>query len=226
MNRLALSFLLIGLTLPAYVQSRDIRSANLEPFRNGKSRPPILVPTGATNLLSRGCAVTSSTPNPTQGTLSAITDGDKNAVWEDPTIVRLGTGIQWVQIDLGSTQHVCGVCIWRHHCLPQIYKDMIVRISSDPEFITDVTTVFNNDHDNSSCMGQGTDKEYVETPDGRPIPVPGIRARYVRVYSNGYTDSKANCYTEIEVYGGTPASEETVPLQIEVPKSVFAKPYR
>ena len=128
MKRFIFPILLIGLTLPTYLQSRDIRSANLERI-NWKHRPPILVPTGATNLLSRGCAVTSSTPKPTQGKLSDITDGDKKAVWKDTTIVRIGEGIQWVQIDLGSAQQLYGVCVWRHHCLPQIYKDMIVRIS-------------------------------------------------------------------------------------------------
>ena len=98
-----------------------------------------------------------------------------------------------------------------------IYRDVIVQMSNDPEFITDVTAVFNNDHDNSSCMGQGTDKEYIESEKGRPIPVPGIRARYVRVYSNGSPDGE-NCYSEIEVYGGAPTSEERIPLHMELPK--------
>ena len=106
------------MALPTHVQAWDVRSPNLEPPRDGKPRPPILVPTGATNLLSRGCAVTSSTPNPSQGTLSDITDGDKESDRSDATMVKFGTGIQWVQVDLGATQQVYGVCIWRHHYLP------------------------------------------------------------------------------------------------------------
>ena len=230
-RRLAFPLLLLGFALSAHARPLDIRSENLEPIRNGRPRPPILAPVGATNLLSLGCAVTSSTPAPLIGELSYITDGDKeNETYAsippgNNPLVKLGDGIQWVQVDLGATQHVYGVCVWRYHEFPQIYRDVIVKLSSDPDFIDGVTTVFNNDHDNSSYMGQGSDKEYLETNEGRPIPVPGIRARYVRVYSNGsHADGRidpANHYTEIEVYGGTPTSEEKIPIRIELPKPTF-----
>lgn len=229
---LTLPLLFLGMALSIHARPMDIRSENLEPHRNGKPRPPSLAPVGATNLLSLGCAVTSSTPTPLIGELSFITDGEKeNEVYASipPTtnpLVKLESGIQWVQVDLGATQHVYGVCIWRHHEYPRIYRDVIVQISSDPDFIDSVTTVFNNDHDNSSRMGQGSEKEYYETNEGSPIPVPGIRARYVRVYSNGsHTDRRqidpANYYTEIEVYGGIPTSEEKAPIRIELPKPIF-----
>ena len=232
LKRLTLPLLLLGLVSSAHARPMDIRSENLEPIRNGKPRPPLLAPAGATNLLSLGCAVTSSAPTPIVGELSFITDGEKeNEAYASipPStnpLVKLETGVQWVQVDLGSTQHIYGVCIWRHHEFPRIYRDVIVQITSDPDFITDVTTVFNNDHDNSSRMGYGSDKEYYETNEGRPVPVPGIRARYVRVYSNGsHTDRRqidpANYYTEIEVYGGTPTSEEKIPIRIELPRPTF-----
>jgi hypothetical protein len=64
-----------------------------------------------------------------------------------------------------------------------------------------VRTVFNNDNDNSSGLGIGKDKEYIETFQGRPFIVKGIKARYVRLYSNGSTSSEMNHYVEVEVYG-------------------------
>jgi len=42
-----------------------------------------------------------------------------------------------------------------------------------------VTTVFNNDHDNTSGLGAGKDKEYIETFDGKLFDPKGVKARYV-----------------------------------------------
>ncbi|MCA9245144.1 MAG: hypothetical protein KDA32_14390, partial [Phycisphaerales bacterium] len=70
--------------------------------------------------------------------------------------------------------------------------------------LKDVTTVYNNDHDNSSGMGVGTDKEYWETFEGRLIDGKGAKGRYVRLYSNGSTEDDQNHYTEVEVFA-TPA---------------------
>ena len=65
-------------------------------------------------------------------------------------------------------------------------------------------TVFNNDHDNSSGLGVGKDKEYIEVAEGRLFDSKGVKGRYVRMYSNGNTTNDLNHYVEIEVYG-TPA---------------------
>ena len=59
----------------------------------------------------------------------------------------------------------------------------------------------NNDHDNSSKLGEGKDKEYIETYEGRPFAVNGVKGRYVRFTSRGNTSNGMNHYTEVEVYG-------------------------
>jgi hypothetical protein len=64
-----------------------------------------------------------------------------------------------------------------------------------------VTTVFNNDHDNTSGLGAGRDKEYIETFDGKLFDGKGVKARYVRLYSGGNTSNDMNHYVEVEVYG-------------------------
>ncbi len=50
-------------------------------------------------------------------------------------------------------------------------------------------------------MGVGTDREYFETNEGRLVELHALKARYVRLYSNGSTESKLNEYLEVEVYG-------------------------
>ena len=78
---------------------------------------------------------------------------------------------------------------------------MIVQASDDPLFRTNVLTLFNNDADNSSGLGMGRDKEYVETQEGKRLQFPkGFTARYVRCYSRGGTIQVYNCYQEIEVH--------------------------
>ena len=64
-----------------------------------------------------------------------------------------------------------------------------------------MTTVFNNDRDNSLGLGAGTDLHYTETNEGKLIDSKGVHGRYVRLYSNGNTSDDLNHYTEVEVYG-------------------------
>ena len=61
--------------------------------------------------------------------------------------------------------------------------------------------MFNNDHDNSSGLGIGKNKEYIETNEGRLIDPRGVKARYIRLYSKGNTSNDINHYVEVEVYG-------------------------
>jgi hypothetical protein len=49
--------------------------------------------------------------------------------------------------------------------------------------------------------GGGRDREYFETYEGKLIKAAGIKARYIRFFSNGSSESALNEYTEIEVYG-------------------------
>ena len=57
------------------------------------------------------------------------------------------------------------------------------------------------DRTDGAGMGIGTDKEYVETNEGKLIDAKGATARYIRLYSQGSTSSELNHYTEVEVYG-------------------------
>jgi hypothetical protein len=188
----------IKLPKPMFVGTpKNIQSANLEKI-TGKPRPPFMAPKGAANLAS-GRPVSSSDPAPVIGELEQITDGDKEAA--DGSYVELGPGRQYIQVDLGKSSEIYAIVVWHFHSQARVYHDVVVQISSDPDFISDVKTVFNNDHDNSSGMGVGQDKEYVETNDGRLFDTKGATARYVRLYSNGNTSNDLNHYIEVEVYG-------------------------
>jgi hypothetical protein len=173
---------------------------NLEPQRGGP-RPPMMVPEGTVNLAIKK-TVTSSEEEPLLGFLDMVTDGDKSA--EEGSYVELFSGKQWVQIDLGATSPVYAIALWHFHSQPRVYHDVVVQISDDPEFVKDVQTVFNNDHDNSLGLGAGKDMAYVETNEGKLIAVKGVKGRYVRLYSNGNTTNAMNHYIEVEVYGLPP----------------------
>jgi NedA-like, galactose-binding domain len=175
----------------------NLKSPNLEPV-TGRSRGPFYVPKG-TVLLSLNKKVTSSDTNPVIGDLDMITDGEKNG--GDGYFVELGPGVQWVQVDLGASHPLSAVLVWHYHSQARIYHDVVVQVSDDPAFKTGVTTVFNNDHDNSSKLGQGKDKEYIEVAEGKLLDPKGVKARYVRFWSNGNTTNDLNHYVEVEVYG-------------------------
>jgi hypothetical protein len=175
---------------------RPISLSNLEPA--GAKRPDILV-SAESKLLSRGKKVTSSDSLPVIGELSFITDGDKTGI--DGAYVELGPNTQWVQVDLGASAKIDAVAMWHFHSQARVYHDVVVQISDDPEFKKGVKTIFNNDDDNSSKLGKGGDKSYVETNHGRVLPADGATGRYVRLYSNGNTSDELNHYCEIEVFG-------------------------
>jgi hypothetical protein len=174
-----------------------VKVPNLEPPRSGP-RPDFMVPAGTTNL-AKGKKVTSSDSQPVIGTLDMLTDGDKAA--DEGSYVELGPGKQWVQIDLGAKADIYAVYVWHFHAQARIYHDVVVQISDDPDFLSGVTTVYNNDHDNSSGMGIGKDYAYVEINEGRLIDAKASKGRYVRLYSNGNTTNRMNHYIEVEVFG-------------------------
>lgn len=176
-----------------------VRLPNLED--ENVAAPEVMIPVGATNL-AKGKKVTSSDSAPVIGDLPLLTDGDKAS--DEGCFVELEKGLQWVQIDLGAKSDVYAIAMWHFHSQKRAYLDVVVQISDDPEFKTGVTTVFNNDHDNTAKMGAGKDKAYVETNKGRIVPVKKIAGRYVRLYSAGNTSNAFNHYVEVEVYG-TPA---------------------
>jgi hypothetical protein len=173
----------------------NIKSPNLEVI-TGKSRAPFMVPVG-TKLLSLKKPVRSSDMQPVIGELDMITDGEKEG--GDGYFVELGPGKQWVQVDLGKPYALHAILVWHYHSQARVYRDVIVQLSDDKDFLKGVQTIFNNDHDNTSGLGIGKDKEYIEVAEGRLVDPKGARARFVRFYSNGNTTN------EIEVYG-TPIS--------------------
>ena len=176
---------------------KNIRTPNLEAI-TGKPRGPFLVPVG-TVLVSAGRPVTASDKEPVIGELSFITDGKKSG--EDGYYVELGPGLQWVQVDLGKPQALEAIVVWHYHSQARVYRDVVVQVSDDKDFISGVTTLFNNDHDNTSGLGIGKDKEYIETYEGKLVDAKGTKARYVRLYSAGNTSNDMNHYVEVEVYG-------------------------
>ena len=164
----------------------------------GTARPPFLAPEGTKNV-ARGKPVTASDDLPVIGELEMITDGDKEAA--DGSYVELGPFAQWVQIDLGAAHNIYAVVLWHFHKQPRVYYDVVVQIADDADFTKNVTTVFNNDIDNSLGFGKGEDWHYVETNEGKLIDCKGVKGRYVRSYSAGNTSNDLNHWIEIEVYG-------------------------
>ena len=174
----------------------QIRLPHLE--KPGKPRLSFKAAKG-TEIISKGAAVTSSDTLPLIGELSYVTDGDKEGT--EGSYVELMYGTQWVQIDLGKTSELWAIIVWHHHTHYPAYRDVVIQVSDDPDFKKNIVTVFNNDHDNSSGLGMGSDPAYVETNHGRIIEPKAITGRYIRLYSNGSTMSLANHYVEVEVWG-------------------------
>jgi hypothetical protein len=143
--------------------------------------------------------VTSSDEQPIIGEIKMITDGDKEAA--DGSYVELGPFKQHITIDLGAPHNIYAIVVWHYHKQARVYKDVVVQVADDADFITNVRAVFNNDEDNSSGLGVGSNMNYVDTSEGKLIDAKGVVARYVRCYSNGNTSNDLNNYIESEVYG-------------------------
>ncbi|MBN2456486.1 MAG: hypothetical protein JXB29_08145 [Sedimentisphaerales bacterium] len=188
----------IKLPKPMFVGTpQNIRVPNLEkPL--GRARDPFLAPEGTINA-AFGKTITSSDPEPIIGEVEMITDGDKEAA--DGSYVELAPFTQHITIDLGSEYEIYAILVWHYHKQARVYFDMVIQVAEDSDFSTNVRTLFNNDIDNSSGLGIGTDMHYVETAEGKLIDAKGTTARYVRLYSNGNNSNELNHYIEVEVYG-------------------------
>jgi biopolymer transport protein ExbD len=188
----------INLPKPLFIGTpQNIEVSNLEkPL--GKPRPPFLAPVGTKNV-AFGKPVTSSDKEPIIGEVGMITDGDKKAA--DGSYVELAPFLQNVTIDLGAEYNIYAILLWHYHKEARVYLDVVVQVADDPDFTKNVRTLFNNDIDNSAGLGTGTDMHYVETYEGKLIDAKGVRARYVRLYSNGNSSNELNHYIEVEVYG-------------------------
>ncbi len=160
--------------------------------------PTLTVPEG-TSLLSKGKKVTSSDDNPIIGSLDLITDGDKEA--GEGYFVELLDGKQWVQIDLEKSATISAIWLWHFHSQKRAYHDVVIQISDDKDFKTGVTTIYNNDYDDSAKMGKGEDRPYVETRFGLLVDAKGTKGRYARLYTNGNSSNEMNHYIEVEIFG-------------------------
>ena len=157
-----------------------------------------MVPVGTTNL-ALGKQVSASNTNLNLSLLGKKTDGEKS-YWDD-SCVKVGIEKQWVQIDLGMDAEIFAVLVWHCYAQDSIFFDVVVQISTDPDFQKEVTTIFNNDTDNTLGLGVGKDQNYYETHEGKLMDAKGTKGRYVRLYSNGSARDLSNYYLEVEVFG-------------------------
>jgi hypothetical protein len=169
----------------------------VEPLSD-KPREPIQVPAGCVNLAA-GIVPASSDTNAAPAKLAKITDGNKEA-YEDQ-IVLLRKGVQQVQLDLKKPGEIYAIVIWHAHDTAKVYRSVVVQIADDAAFTQNVRTLLNNDKENKTGQGAGTDRQYFETHEGKLIAVKGQKAQFVRLYSRGSTESALNEYTEVEVWG-------------------------
>src|SRR5580658_5987447 len=148
----------IKLPAPAFIGTpSDTPAAPDVEKPTGKPRPPLMVPPGVSNV-ALGKTVTSSVTNVLAEKLAKITDGDKEA--NEPSIVLLRKGVQWVQIDLGSPQEIYAIVVWHAHDTPKVYHGVVVQVGDNAGFTENVRTLFNNDQENGDGLGVGTNREY------------------------------------------------------------------
>ena len=165
---------------------------------SSKPRPPFLAPAGTTNVALHK-PVSASDSDPVIGSLEMITDGNKAGT--DGTYVELKPGVQNVVIDLEAKCSILAILIWHFHKEARSYAGVVAQVADDPDFITNVRTLFNNDANNETGNGIGKAMRYVETSEGKLIDAKGVEARYVRLISNGSDKTPANHYIEVEVFG-------------------------
>ena len=164
----------------------------------GRARDPFLAPAGVTNV-ARDKVVTSSDMEPIIGDLEQATDGDKKGA--EGSFVELGPDLQYLTVDLGAPHEIYAILFWHFHKTARAYMDVVVQVADDADFTKNVRTLFNNDHDNTSGLGAGTDMNYVETSEGKLVDAKGAKAQFVRLYSNGSNANDLNHYVEVEVFG-------------------------
>jgi hypothetical protein len=185
--------------LPPPVFSGTPKDAPAGILLDTSTNPPVIpVPPDVRNIAPKA-KISSSDKNAPASSLAKITDGDKSA--EGDSIVLLHRGLQWVQFDFGKPKELFAVAIWHGYDTAKIYRSVIVQVADDKDFTENVRTLFNNDTDNTSGQGAGTERQYIESFRGKIINAKGTHARYLRLYSHGSTDSAMNEYTEVEIYG-------------------------
>jgi hypothetical protein len=164
---------------------------------NAPTPTPILT-TWASDNLATGKPATFS-ENLDDGDAYTLTDGDLNA--DNYAGINKG-GPQWLQIDLGVSRIINGAKLWQYYKDKRTYNDVIVQLS-DTEDFSDATTVFNNDTNNTSNMEYGRDAKFTASSFGKDIVFDPVKARYIRIWSNGNTVNDATHFVEVQVYPTT-----------------------
>ena len=187
----------IELPQPSFIGTPlDYRSKRLEP-PSFRMRKPFLTPKGTLNAALKKTVTTSEIP--LIGKVSQIVDGKKQHNKE--FLVELPNGPQWIQIDLGAPHHVPAIIVWHYHESERVYFDFAVMTAMDEKLSQEVKTHYNNDHDNSSGLGRGKDKAYIESYEGKLIDAKGASGQYIRLYSQGNSTDTKNHYIEAQVFG-------------------------
>jgi hypothetical protein len=123
----------------------------------------------------------------------------------------LNGGTQWLQMDFGVSYSINQVSLWHYYPDGRTYHDVIVQLSNDVNFTSGVTTVFNNDTNNSCGQGTGTGAEYAETSTGKTITFTTVAARYLRTWLNGSNANAYNHWIEVQAFAdpGVPTPSPT-----------------
>ncbi|MDG0792539.1 discoidin domain-containing protein [Cohnella ginsengisoli] len=160
--------------------------------------------------------------------LNLLVDGDRQT--SNYAMIDASTGPKWVQLDLGESFPVSKVNVLNdfNPTATRTGRDIIVQLSNDPTFASGVSTIFNNDSDNTAGQGAGTDSVYLEPTDGSgktiALSTP-VSARYVRSWANGHIRTadgsikNVNTPVELEVYAATPATNASLPINVNLTAS-------
>jgi hypothetical protein len=151
--------------------------------------------------------------------LELLTDGDRNRA--NYALISTADGPKYVQVDLGESFEITRINIANDYGLSYMrsMRGVVVQVSNDPNFASGVTTLFNNDADNSSGLGAGSDASYVEPTDGSGldiVPAVPVAARYMRYSAYGHVQygtgqiHLVNVPVEIEVYTAAPAVDNSL----------------
>jgi hypothetical protein len=195
----------LELTVDAVTRATPGLGKGIKPphLRPEIKRPPFMVPPELENLALYK-PVSASEAEAVIGDVDQLTDDLKKS--GDFDYVEFGHGLQWVQVDLDEPQTIHAIVFWHFYKNAVIYNDVIVQVADDPAFETNIRTLFNNDHDNSSGLGKGADTAYAtrwwgEIVDARGEDFKGTVARYIRIYTATGMENEPPRFVEIAVYG-------------------------
>lgn len=136
---------------------------------------------------------------------SKLTNG--NTASTDYVTVGSPDQLVYAQIDLGALKDISQIKMWHFYTDGRTYKDVVVQLSQTSDFSSYVTTVFNNDKDNSSGQGYGSDAEYAESANGKTLTFAPVTARYARFWSKGNSVNTNSNYVELQIFGSAPIAK-------------------